>query len=63
MLFFDTNEQSSNMMSNIFNDVHESLQQDTLQCEMENDSSLIADAQLHLADQLWHQDFNRRYER
>lgn len=63
MLFFDTNEQSSNMISNIFTDVHESLQQDTLQCEMENNSNLIADAQLHLADQLWRQDFNRRYER
>lgn len=63
MLSFNTLEQSSNMMNNIFNDVQQSLQQDMLQCEMENNSNLIASEQAHLADQLLHQDFYRRYER
>lgn len=51
------------MMNNIFNDVQQSLQQDMLQCEMENNANLIADSQLHLAQQLEWQNFRRSYSR
>jgi hypothetical protein len=50
-------------MDNMFNAVEQSYQQDKLLGEMEQNSRLISDAQLHLSNQLLHQDFIRRYER
>lgn len=63
MLFSNDLEQATNFMDNMFNAVEQSYQQDKLLGEMEQNSRLISDAQLHLSNQLNHQDFIRRYER
>jgi len=63
VLFSNDLEQATNFMDNMFNAVEQSYQQDKLLGEMEQNSRLISDAQLHLSNQLNHQDFIRRYER
>lgn len=63
MLFSNDLEQATNFMDTMFNAVEQSYQQDKVLGEMEQNSRLMADAQLHLADQILHQDFNRRYGR
>ena len=55
--------QASSIIGGICDDAMQSFNQDAMLCAMENNSRLIADAQLHLANQLLHQEFNRRYGR
>lgn len=64
-MLFSSNEleQSTNFMDSLFQVNEQSLQQNILQCEMQNNSDALASQQLHLSNELAHQDFIRRYER
>lgn len=64
-MLFSNNDfaQATNFMDNMFNTAEQSLQQNMLQCEMQNNADALSSQQLHLSNELAHQDFIRRYER
>ena len=64
--FMEPNDQlgqARSIIGGICDDAMQSYNKDSMLCSMESNSRLIADAQLHTANQLLHQDFNRRYGR